>query len=265
MPPRRKRTATTRLALLVTLLLFANVFVLTLLASDRTNPVAWIAGAVVGTLAAAFGYLQVLPELEKRKVPVAHPILAAALMLTLGIQLILLWQTTPTPETASTDITASETDRTSSTSFVRATGRASASTMTALIASFYEQESISMTLTVNPDAFTPTYTNTPNETDLTVTAIIARATWQEVVNRTLTVDPNAFTPTDTPTASATLPPLTGTAHSVTLTALHTEGILMVTAIIAEATALEALRLNRIQTANAPLRTPTPQAFATTPS
>lgn len=99
MPPTRsKRTAAIRLTLLVTLLLFANVFVLTLLATDRTNPVAWIAGAVVGLLAAAFGYLQVLPELEKRKVPIANPILAAILMLGLGIELILLWQTTPAPK-----------------------------------------------------------------------------------------------------------------------------------------------------------------------
>ncbi len=99
MPPTRsKRTAATRRTLLVTLLLFANVFVLTLLATDRTNPVAWIAGAVVGLMAAAFGYLQVLPELEKRKVPIANPILAAILMLGLGIELLLLWQTTPAPK-----------------------------------------------------------------------------------------------------------------------------------------------------------------------
>ncbi|MBN8592330.1 MAG: VWA domain-containing protein [Anaerolineae bacterium] len=82
----------------MTLLLFANVFVLTLLATDRTNPVAWIAGGVVGLVTAALGYLQVLPLLEQRKVRVANPILAAVLMLGLGIELLLLWQTSPAPK-----------------------------------------------------------------------------------------------------------------------------------------------------------------------
>ncbi len=87
----RMRAERSTLNVAVSMLLFINIFLLILLAApDRTNIIAWIAGAIVGTLGAAFAYVQILPQMKQwRNLDISRPSVGIPLSTLLSVLIVI--------------------------------------------------------------------------------------------------------------------------------------------------------------------------------